>query len=53
MAELCGQVGELRLSVQVTRKETGETENYELVGFLDEDQLKEVQNGSNAQHSGA
>ena len=53
MAELCGQVGELRLSVQVTRKETGETENYELVGFLDEDQLKEVQNGSNAQHSGS
>lgn len=53
MAELCGQVGELRLSVQVTRKETGETENYELVGFLDEDQLKEVQNGSDAQHSGA
>ena len=53
MAELCGKVGELRLSVQVTRKETGETENYELVGFLDADQLKEVQNGSNAQHSGA
>lgn len=52
MAELCGQVGELRLSVQVTRKETGETENYELVGFLDEDKLKEVQNGSDAQHSG-
>ena len=53
MAELCGKVGELRLSVQVTRKETGETENYELVGFLDEDQLKEVPNGSNAQHSGS
>ena len=46
MAELNGQVGELRMTVQVTRKETGEVETYDLVGFLDEDKLKELQNGS-------
>ncbi len=34
------------MTVQVTRKETGKIETYELVGFLDEDQLKELQNGS-------
>lgn len=53
MSELGGQIGELRFSVQVTRKETGETENYELVGFLDEDKLKELQNGSDPLDSGA
>jgi hypothetical protein len=53
MSELSGQVGELRFLVQVTRKETGETENYDLVGFLDEDQLKELQNGSHTLDSGA
>lgn len=53
MSELGGQIGELRFSVQVTRKETGETENYELVGFLDENKLKELQNGSDPLDSGA
>lgn len=53
MSELGGQIGELRFSVQVTRKETGETENYELVGFLNEDKLKELQNGSDPLDSGA
>lgn len=52
MAELGGQIGEVRMTVQVTRKETGETENYELVGFLDEDKLKELQNGSDTLDSG-
>ncbi len=53
MAELSGQIGEVRMTVQVTRKATGETENYDLVGFLDEDQVKELQNGSHALDSGA
>lgn len=48
---LTGQTGELRFTVQITRKETGKVEEVELVGFLDEDKLKELQNGSNAQHS--
>ena len=46
MAELNGQVGEVRMTVEVTRKETGKTETYNLIGFLDEDKLKELQNGS-------
>lgn len=53
MIKLGGQIGEVRMTVQVTRKETGETENYELVGFLDEDKLKELQNGSDTLDSGA
>jgi len=52
MSELSGQVGELRFSVQVTRKETGAVEDYELVGFLDENQLKENYFGSDTLDSG-
>jgi hypothetical protein len=52
MAELGGQIGEVRMTVQVTRKETGKIETYDLVGFLDEDQLKELQNGSDTLDSG-
>jgi hypothetical protein len=53
MAELCGKVGEVRMTVEITRKETGKVETYDLIGFLDADQLKEAPNGSNAQHSGS
>jgi hypothetical protein len=52
MIELGGQVGELRFTVEVKRKETGQVETYELVGFLDEDKLKEIQNGSDTLDSG-
>ena len=52
MIALSGQIGELRLTVEVTRKETGKVETYELVGFLDEDKLKELQNGSDTLDSG-
>jgi len=45
MIELTGQPGELRFTVEVKRKETGKVEQYELVGFLDEDKLKELQHG--------
>lgn len=47
MADLNGQTGELRFTVQITRKATGKVEEVELVGFIDEDKLKEIQNGSN------
>lgn len=50
MINLNGQVGELRFTVEVKRKETGKVEQFELVGFLDEDKLKELQNGSDPQH---
>lgn len=48
MINLGGQVGELRFKVQITRKETGKVEEVELVGFLDEEKLKELQNGSHS-----
>jgi hypothetical protein len=52
MIEISGAVGELRFNIEVTRKDTGKVESFELVGFLDEDKLKELTNGSNTQHSG-
>ena len=48
MINLGGQIGELRFKVQITRKETGKVEEVELVGFLDEEKLKELQNGSHS-----
>ena len=53
MPELSGQVGELRFTLQIVRKETGATETVELVGYLDEEKLKELQNGSDPFHSSA
>jgi hypothetical protein len=47
MIALQGSVGELRFTVEIKRKDTGKVEQYELIGFLDEDKLKELQNGSN------
>jgi len=47
MIALQGSVGELRFTVEIKRKDTGKIEQYELVGFLDEDKLKEFQNGGN------
>jgi len=44
MPELSGQIGELRFTVEIKRKDTGKVEQYELVGFIDEDKLKELQN---------
>lgn len=32
MAELVGQMGELRMTIEVTRAATGKTETYELIG---------------------
>ena len=51
MLNLQGQVGELKFTVQVTRKDTGKVEEYQLVGYLDEDKLKELQNGSDPLNS--
>jgi hypothetical protein len=51
MIALSGQMGELRMTLQITRKDTGKVEQVELVGYLDEDKLKELQNGGNPQHS--
>jgi hypothetical protein len=51
MIALSGQIGELRMTVQITRKDTGKVEQVELVGYLDEDKLKELQDGRHTQHS--
>jgi hypothetical protein len=32
MAELVGQIGELRMTIEVKRAATGQTETYELIG---------------------
>ena len=52
MASLLGQTGELRFTVEVKRKETGKVETFDLVGKITEDQLKELQDGSNALNGG-
>jgi len=52
MIELMGQPGELRFTVEVKRKETGLVEKYDLVGYLDEDKLKENYLGSDSLDSG-
>jgi hypothetical protein len=48
MIALNGQMGELRMTLQITRKDTGKVEQVELVGYLDEDKLKELQNAGTA-----
>lgn len=52
MTQLQGQVGELRFVVQITRKDTGKTEEIELVGRLTDVELKELSDGSDSQHGG-
>lgn len=47
MNDLKGTIGELNMVIQITRKETGKVEEFKLTGFVDENQLKEIQNGSN------
>jgi hypothetical protein len=51
MISLNGQPGELRFTVQITRKETGKVEEVELVGYLDEEKLKELSDGRHTQYS--
>jgi len=54
MPELNGQVGELHITLQITRKNTGITETVELTGKIADSQIetKGVENGSDTQHSG-
>lgn len=43
MAALEGQAGELRFTLQITRKDTGLVEEVELVGRITDEQLKDLQ----------
>lgn len=53
MPDLQGQVGELRFTLEIKRKETGKTETVELVGFIDEAKLKEIEHGCDSLDGGA
>ena len=46
MSDLKAQIGEVRMTVQVKRKETGKVETFDLVGKVTEEQEK--QDGGNA-----
>lgn len=50
MADLTGSIGELSFTVSITRKETGKTEEYQLVGVIDEEQLKALKNAETKEH---
>ena len=43
MANLQGAVGEVSFTVSVTSKETGETKEFQMSGFVNEEQLKALQ----------
>lgn len=43
MSDLNGVVGEVSFTVSVTSKATGETKTVDMVGFVDEKILKELQ----------
>ena len=45
MSSLMGQVGEVTFTVEVTRKDTGKIDTFNLVGQVTEAQLKEIQDG--------
>lgn len=49
MTNLTGKLGELRMTVEITRKATGKTEVYELIGHVmdeeEETEDKESKNG--------
>lgn len=48
MSDLSGQVGEVRMTLEIKRKETGKVETVELIGFIDEAKLKELQDGGHS-----
>ena len=42
MSELTGQIGEVRMVVQITRANTGAVEEYELTGKCTEEEFNEL-----------
>lgn len=53
MADLQSALGEVRMMLEITRKDTGKVETVEVVGFLDDEQMKELTDGSDTHDSGA
>ena len=52
MADIKGSVGELSFTIQIKRKETGQIEEYQMVGKITDEQLKELEDGCNTLDSG-
>ena len=59
MVELSGKPGELKMTLQITRANTKQIEEVELIGYVNEEALQllvesqeGVANGSNPFHSG-
>ncbi len=53
MNALEGSVGEVKMTLEIKRKETGKVEKVELVGFINQEQLdhlKGTENGNDSQH---
>lgn len=55
MADLKGQLGELRMTVQIIRKATGKVEEFDLTSRITDAEthehlLKELPNGGHTQH---
>lgn len=42
MADLQGAIGEVSFTIQVKRKDTGVVEEYQAVGFVNEEQLEQL-----------
>jgi hypothetical protein len=42
MSDLVGQPAELHMTIQVTRKETGKVEEFQLVGYCSESEAEEL-----------
>jgi hypothetical protein len=54
MINLAGQSGELRFTLEITRKDTGKVETVEMVGKIINDELtQEAENGSNSLDNGS
>jgi hypothetical protein len=52
MADLQGQPGELRMTIQIKRAATGKTETFDVVGQVTEE-VKEQDDGGNTLDSGS
>lgn len=47
---LVGPMAEVRMTLQITRKATGMVEEVELVGFVNPEKLKELENDRHPNH---
>lgn len=50
-SNLAGQPGELRMVIEIKRKETGAVETVELVGHADPEKLKQILENEHGSHA--